>query len=289
MRACLHPNLISCSGVFAIRSKNPAAAAAAASKSLDQIDSVWLLMPFANAKHLEQEISRYPDSSTPEAGARFYTRQICAAVQHLHDRRISHGDLHERNVLMRIKADRTKDCLICDFGHAVLGREGDEMGLLFARDFATIVQLLMLMMPNRREATRVMLRDYLKRWRTSSIESFLQDPWFRKPAVPPIPPASHEPSPMLRKRIKEREYARLGYASPIDPTGARSPEAGARFPRNKGPVQERPNLLARIASRFRSQSAAGRNDRPAAGKEEEPISSRSRARVVARSAPSTLR
>ena len=79
-------------------------------------DTFCILMEYANAGTLHDEILRYPNRHMTEIGARYYMREIIAGVSYLHKKLIVHEDLHLDNVLLKYNSNGiTKRCLICDF------------------------------------------------------------------------------------------------------------------------------------------------------------------------------
>lgn len=63
--------------------------------------TLWLIMEFADAGTLYKEISRYPNKMIPDSGIRYYTKQVLDALGYMHQRHVSHGDLHLGNVLLK--------------------------------------------------------------------------------------------------------------------------------------------------------------------------------------------
>ena len=55
---------------------------------------LWILLEYANAGDMAKEIKRYENKSIPESGSRYYMLQICRGLEHLHEKRIIHNDLH---------------------------------------------------------------------------------------------------------------------------------------------------------------------------------------------------
>jgi serine/threonine protein kinase len=86
--------------------------------------SLCIIMEYANAGNMMMEMFRYPHRSIPESGCRYYIRQICKGLQHMHGLGISHNDIHIGNILLVYRSDgKRKRCLIADFGLCKLPRE----------------------------------------------------------------------------------------------------------------------------------------------------------------------
>lgn len=82
-------------------------------------DVMIIIMEYANAGNLNQEMMRYPGKTIPVPGVHYYMNQILAGVKYMHDKRISHNDLHLENIFLSFDPDaRTKTCKIADFGLA---------------------------------------------------------------------------------------------------------------------------------------------------------------------------
>ena len=92
-------------------------------KRLRSGSTLWLCLQFANGGCLQDEIKRYPGSMMPESGAVYYARQIMSGLAYMHDRRFAHGDLHGGNVILAIQPNRSKNCLITDFGGCIFGSD----------------------------------------------------------------------------------------------------------------------------------------------------------------------
>jgi serine/threonine protein kinase len=77
-----------------------------------------ILLEFAIAGDLRRELNRFPDHFVCEATARSYALQISYGLIYLHDKMITHNDIHAKNILLVVNNNGSKTCKICDFGLA---------------------------------------------------------------------------------------------------------------------------------------------------------------------------
>ena len=107
LRCLCHTNIIRVAGVYLFKPK----------KETDS--AVYIVMDYCDGGSLRDEISAQETGAFPEPVARFYFKQVISAVMYMHGKGLSHGDLHQENVMMRYKFDgRTKKCVVTDFGLA---------------------------------------------------------------------------------------------------------------------------------------------------------------------------
>lgn len=96
-----HPNVLGCTEVL-----------------IDNENNVNVILPFLNGGDLFQVLQESQRSVKPgmnEGLARFWFRQVCAGLQHLHAVGICHRDLSPENVMI----DGKRACLIIDMGMAL--------------------------------------------------------------------------------------------------------------------------------------------------------------------------
>ena len=181
---------------------------------------LWTLLEYASAGDLVKEVKRYEIKSIPESGVRYYMLQMCRGLEHLHDKRIIHYDLHPGNVLLKYKPDGTKVCMICDFGLAHIMRPDEPIGQhTFQPDISSVRRLAVYMMQNisRSPEAKEMISGRLPGHKhPSKIAEFLAFPWFNGPVHAPIP---KEPTPLLQPEVVEQ----IGYLPPLDAAGTTSP------------------------------------------------------------------
>lgn len=108
LRGVSHPNIIDYYGFFAVTANNADPKFA-------------MLLEYASAGDLEQEVERQELKYLTEPQARFYAHQIGSGIDYLHKKAVAHRDLHENNILLQFQSDGTKTCVICDFGMALIG------------------------------------------------------------------------------------------------------------------------------------------------------------------------
>ena len=84
---------------------------------LEDTENVYLVLELADRGSLFHEIRRVRKLS--EDKARGYFRQVCEAVQYLHEHEIIHRDIKPENILL----DKTGSIKLCDFGWCAKGTE----------------------------------------------------------------------------------------------------------------------------------------------------------------------
>lgn len=84
---------------------------------LEDTENVYLVLELADRGSLFHEIRRVRKLS--EDKARSYFRQVCEAVQYLHEHEIIHRDIKPENILL----DKTGSIKLCDFGWCAKGTE----------------------------------------------------------------------------------------------------------------------------------------------------------------------
>lgn len=232
LRGCVHENIVGFYGMFAVESeqrsgRRPNSVTAVSDALLHphakyKAKELWLMLEYANAGDLRKEVLRYkkPGKSDlpfiPESGALYYMKQICAGVQHLHEKNIVHRDLHSGNILLKYKMDGTKICMVCDFGLAkILPPDGETIAAAGRVDLKRLVVIAQSMLNAygriSREAIEVVDSDRKNRL-PQTIAEFLSFPWFSMRAIPPIP---KKPTPILAPHIVEQ----MGYLPPLNPAG----------------------------------------------------------------------
>ena len=160
---------------------------------------LWILLEYANAGDMAKEVKRYENKSIPESGSRYYMLQICRGLEHLHEKRIIHNDLHPGNVLLKYKPDGTKVCMICDFGMAKILRPDETRNrLTFRQDISAVRRLaanMMLNISKSPEAKEMISGSLTGEKYPSTIPELLAFNWFVGPVHAPIP---KEPTPLLQ-------------------------------------------------------------------------------------------
>jgi serine/threonine protein kinase len=84
---------------------------------LEDTENVYLVLELADRGSLFHEIRRL--RKLGEDKARGYFRQVCEAVQYLHEHEIIHRDIKPENILL----DKTGSIKLCDFGWCAKGTE----------------------------------------------------------------------------------------------------------------------------------------------------------------------
>ena len=84
---------------------------------LEDTENVYLVLELADRGSLFHEIRRLRKLS--EDKARGYFRQVCEAVQYLHEHEIIHRDIKPENILL----DKAGNIKLCDFGWCAKGTE----------------------------------------------------------------------------------------------------------------------------------------------------------------------
>ena len=98
--------------------------------------ALWITMEFANAGNLLTEMSRYSDNCIPQSGVLYYSKQVLDGLRYMHRRRITHGDLHLKNILLKyFPIYLTKSCLISEFGSCQLPPHGADDNATDVSDF----------------------------------------------------------------------------------------------------------------------------------------------------------
>lgn len=182
-----------------------------ASRYLTGVETLWIVMEFADAGTLKTEVKRFPKLMIPEDGIRYYARQIGSALEYMHSRGISHGDLHRENIMMKYQPDFTKKTLIMDFSLCKREASGSASQAQSFRqdclDYCTLVDYML--RADRPIATpENMVRWYNKLERSKEAQVFilwtmgdvapdsmtavLKRKWFKGPDVPPIPASKVE-------------------------------------------------------------------------------------------------
>ena len=196
MAGLVHEHIVDYYGCFLVGDQSQGADAGSSDPQSQLMGRFFILMEYASAGDLKKEISRYTDpDGIPEPGARFYLLQIASAIRYMHGKRITHGDLHERNVLLKYRAsDDSKDCLVCDFGFSRILDPEDVLSMHAAYDVARVAKLAQVMLSRQllwsEEAAEVISHSTMLDEPISSIDQLLALPWFRGPAVPPVPRAA---------------------------------------------------------------------------------------------------
>lgn len=116
LSALVHDNIVSFYGIFTVE-PNP--------KLRDhdlhmERSQVWILLEYANAGDMRDEMARYEGKRVPEPGAKCYMMQIASGLSYLHSKFILHCDLHPKNILLKYNPDTSRTCMICDFGSSLI-------------------------------------------------------------------------------------------------------------------------------------------------------------------------
>ena len=182
--------------------------------------SIVTMMEHASAGDLRREVMRYPNHVIPESGALYYARHMARGLSYLHRRFVLHGDLYERNVLLRYTRDGSKTAMIADFGRSHVYDElavmSGEQRFETRHDVRSLVSLVEYMiLPNSadltslsRDARQLMAASDNERKLPTTVQALLQRfPWFHGEAVAPFvrpPTPLFDPATMVR----------MGYRAP---------------------------------------------------------------------------
>ena len=264
LRGVVHENIIDFYGVFAVDTQwRSEYADHYPSSSVPERRDLYMLLEYANAGDLTEEVlRRYEARAIPENGARYYMLQICKGIEYLHSKRVIHRFLQPGHILLKYDSEGGKVCMICDFRISIILGPEDVLDEYTRGDVAQLSFLLSFMVQNHphvsEEAKQVIRVDHFSDDHSEpyTVTELLSYPWFRGPAVPPMPSS---PTPLLQPEAVEQ----IGYLQPMDPAGTTSPPTEPQF----GPVTRdefrpvpfaqrmRRNLRAvpdRVATRFRS-------------------------------------
>lgn len=209
LRSCVHPHVVDYFSHFFVQRQSEG-------RSFMQL---VILLEYASAGTLYQEVRRYSEGHIRETGARFYALQICSGLQYLHSKAILHNDLHDLNVLLKYRPDGSKSCLICDFGQCMIADPGSSP--IFKKDVHSVCKLIELMLlgeeheprPLSPDAMQLLTRSRSGMWAVpDTIHELVQQfHWFSGPSVPPFP---KPPSPILQPDVVQD----IGYRSPRTPS-----------------------------------------------------------------------
>ena len=286
LKGLVHENIVDLYGVFAVDPARRSDEGVSYRSRIPEKRVLWLLLEYANAGDLEKEAKRYPNMCIHENGARYYMLQVCAGLEHIHSRRVIHRDIHAGNILLKYKPDGTKICMICDFGISVILGPHDELDAHTGYDVSGVCSMLYFLMQHNQNVSEECLQVTNFHFqfddedsKPKSVNELLAYPWFKIPAVPPIPKA---PTPLLRpEAVRE-----IGYLPPMDPAGTTSPLTEPQF----GPMTRHDSRPASLAQRMRQNLRAVRGHvaarvRSLTGRDRQPSSEHGREQVapVARS------
>lgn len=156
-----------------------------------------IIMEYANAGNLRQEIERYPAKRMPVTGVRYYMIQILHGLEYMHGKGVIHNDLNVNNIFLSYNGDgRTKTCKIGDFGLAEIAspneipevdmeQVGSLLGdMLSGMDYTLLTTL--------HTPERKISEDCFN---FESAKDLLAHEWFKKTAVAPVPPVRHDHQP----------------------------------------------------------------------------------------------
>ena len=177
---------------------------------------LWIMMEFADAGTLFTEMSRYPNRNIPESGVLYYSKQVLNGLRYMHSREIAHRDLHLNNVLLKYLPDRSKKCLIADFGLCHLPPqtavdyaedvykfvEGIFYMLSCATPYAHTMRDWQFMKLNRSgPAVELLHIAKYKKGCPRTVEALLNVNWFNTKSRAPHPP----PAASIQRRRESRE------------------------------------------------------------------------------------
>ena len=222
MRALVHPNIISIYSHFLVIPKREANESEVLRNRLRPQDEMWILMEYATAGTLHTEINRYFRSgiTISEHGARYYMLQIMKAVEYLHDREISHNDIHEHNIFLSYTGNgQDKICKLADFGAAEI-ESIHPVSVLYNIDILSCRGLLNFML-NPHGDYRGLTQDAIDVFRillSGSVRQLLRMKWFRHSARPPSPPPVSSPP---RSQVREMPVRESDLSWAQEPLGER--------------------------------------------------------------------
>lgn len=168
------------------------------------VPTINTVMEFGDCGTLYEELLKFPNKIIPEEGVLFYAKQILAGVGYMHGRRITHGDLHNNNILLKTRTDHTKRCLICDFGAAHLKVTDQSLYDIDMEQVITLIKNLIygykvlnkraaLIMGRSKEAIDVCSTLGQQQQLLSAMQ-LQQMPWFSMDAVMCYPPGEDPPA-----------------------------------------------------------------------------------------------
>ena len=274
----VHENVVNFFGMFRIEPEHDARDR----HNYPLPSQVWLLLEYANAGDMRKEISRYMQqpvprgaagkrmqaaagpvirkTGIPEAGCRYYGRQIASGLKYAHSKGVIHNDLHVRNILLKYNHDGSKTCMVCDFGECFFLSEWEMANGHHGRfelDIAYLCLILATMIGLDPPDSMHQICDIGYRagrpysGAPSSVDKFLQLDWFDGPSVPPIPKS---PTPLLSSEVVDK----IGFKPQAHPTGVEDPHGRAR---EKEPSLWRragkslSSLKNRVTHRFKSKGS----------------------------------
>ena len=112
MRGCNHPNIVGYYSHFVVSSALRYASSSPGARTYQ----VCILMEYASAGDLHDEVKRFPGQRMPEAAAQYYAHHMASGLRYLHSKYVLHDDLHIGNVLLKYRPNGFKVAIISDFG-----------------------------------------------------------------------------------------------------------------------------------------------------------------------------
>jgi serine/threonine protein kinase len=194
-------------------------------------DEMWILMEYATAGTLHTEIKRYfrAGITISEHGARYYTLQVMKAVEYLHDRGITHNDIHEDNVFLSYTGNgQDKICKLADFGGADI--ESIQPGPIdYSFDIISCRCLVGFTLHPLRDFRGLSLdaEKFLGSLCPGSVRQQRRMKWFRHSARPPTPPPVSSPPRSQVREMPVHDSDRSWAQEPMGQPYAATPQTPA--------------------------------------------------------------